>query len=289
MANPNTQLQPQYSSHMKSLIADLTLLDGDLMSRVFHNNIPAAELLLKTILDRNDMKVISVKGRYRAKSNLHLRRNLVLNIHAKDSAGRHYAIEIHCGDKHADVQRARFISSMLDARILKSVQNYRHLKDSYVIFITENDIFEQNLPIYQLERMIRETQTYIDDGSHIVYVNGSYSGDDPIGKLMQDFRAKKSSDIYYEELQDSVKYFKETEQGVKKMCDAIKRYGDERAARAASKATAKTAFECEQRRIHSLKYIVKNLMASADYTSEQAMNAMKLNARDRALIMQSLG
>lgn len=38
-----------------------------------------------------------------------------------------------------------------------------------------------------------------DDGSHIVYVNGSYKGDDAVGRLMHDFGCKKSEDIYYPE------------------------------------------------------------------------------------------
>lgn len=42
-----------------------------------------------------------------------------------------------------------------------------------------------------------------------LYVNGSYQGEDAIGKLMHDFGCKESKDIYYPELAKGVKHFKE--------------------------------------------------------------------------------
>ena len=36
------------------------------------------------------------------------------------------------------------------------------------------------------------------DGSHIIYVNGSYKNDsDPVGKLMHDFRCTNPEDMFY--------------------------------------------------------------------------------------------
>lgn len=219
------------------------------------------------------------------KNGLHSGRNVVLDVHAKDSAGKHYDIEVQRSNSGTDVRRARFNSSMLDTRMLKFGQDFKELKDSYVIFITENDIFGECLPVYTLDRSIRETQKYVDDGSHIVYVNGSYHGDNPIGKLMHDFREKRVSNIHYKELRDSIRHFKETEKGVTQMCDAVRKYGDERAARATSKTSAKT----ERKRIRGLCYIVKNLMKSTEYTLEQAIEVIGLNQKDKRIIMQRLG
>ena len=64
---------------------------------------------------------------------------------------------------------------------------------------------------------------WLNDGSHIVYVNGSYQGEDAIGKLMHDFGCKESKDIYYPELAEGVKHFKE-EGGRKIMCEAVEKY-----------------------------------------------------------------
>ena len=112
----------------------------------------------------------------------------------------------------ADAHRARFHSSMLDTKMLKAKQKFKELHDSYVIFITKKDYMDKGLPLYHVERIIQETKERFEDGSHIIYVNGSYKNDDdPVGKLMHDFRCTSSIDMFYDELKNTVKYFKETE------------------------------------------------------------------------------
>ena len=48
---------------------------------------------------------------------------------------------------------------------------YQELNETYVIFITENDVLGANLPIYHVDRIIRETGKMFNDESHIIYVN----------------------------------------------------------------------------------------------------------------------
>ncbi len=49
-------------------------------------------------------------------------------------------------------------------------------------------------------------------------MNGSYKNDnDPVGRLMHDFRCLSSADMFYPVLARQVKYFKETEGG-RKLC-----------------------------------------------------------------------
>lgn len=103
---------------------------------------------------------------------------------------------------------------MLDSKMLKARQEFKEIKDSYVIFISENDVMGAGLPLYHVERTIRETGVVFGDGSHIMYVNGSYKDDkDPIGRLMHDFRCVSSVDMFYPLLAEQVKHFKETEGG----------------------------------------------------------------------------
>ena len=62
--------------------------------------------------------------------------------------------------------------------------------DSYVIFIYKGDKFRQGLPIYHIDRYVSETDELFGDGSHIMYVNGNYKGNDEIGQLIRDFHQK---------------------------------------------------------------------------------------------------
>ena len=89
------------------------------------------------------------------------------------------------------------------------------MPDSYVIFITENDVMGKNKAVYHIQRYVEidEEKELFDDGSHIVYVNGKYRGNDEIGKLMHDFSCTNPNDMNYEALAKRARYFKENEKG----------------------------------------------------------------------------
>lgn len=65
------------------------------------------------------------------------------------------------------------------------------------------------------------TNQPFEDGSHILYVNGAYRGDTPIGKLMHDFSCTDPADMYYETLAERVRFFKESKEGGLIMCKAM--------------------------------------------------------------------
>ena len=66
-----------------------------------------------------------------------------------------------------------------------------------------------------------DTGEGFEDGSHIVYVNGAYRDESPIGKLMHDFSCTDPADMYYDVLADRVRFFKESKEGVAIMCKVI--------------------------------------------------------------------
>ncbi len=79
----------------------------------------------------------------------------------------------------------------------------------------------QGKPLYQIERCILETGKKFEDGSHILYVNGAYRDETPIGKLMHDFSCTNPADMHYGVLADRVRFFKESKEGVTIMCRAM--------------------------------------------------------------------
>ena len=147
-------------------------------------------------------------------------RSAVLDVHAVDGTKKEYDIEIQRSDAGAGAKRARHNSSLLDAHILKPKEDTEKMPDSYVIFITENDVMKGNQPIYPVERYVTigENKVLFGDGSHILYVNGKYRGNDEIGKLMHDFSCTNPDDINYEALAKKARFFKQDEKGVSIMC-----------------------------------------------------------------------
>jgi len=87
------------------------------------------------------------------------------------------------------------------------------------------------LPIQILQRRFN-AKLILEDEQHIIYINGSYNGDDELGKLIFDFKCKKSKDMNYKILSERVDYLKtEGESGMCKIMDDLiqKERAEERA------------------------------------------------------------
>lgn len=195
------------------------LLDDDFMTKCFEGNPESIELVLQIVLDKTDLKVIDVRTQVFVENLLN--RSVRLDVLATDSVGKKYNIEVQRADKGAGRKRARYNSSMLDANVLKKGEEFDKLPETFVIFITENDVLGKGLPLYRIERCILETDELFDDGSHILYVNGAYRDDTPLGKLMHDFSCTQPSDMNYRILAERTRYFKESKEGVAIMCKAM--------------------------------------------------------------------
>ena len=262
----------QNQDRINKLIDGLTLFDDDLMSRVFDKNIEATELLLRIILERK-IKVISVNGQEEMKSAAVGGRNITLDVHALDENEEKMDIEVQGNSEGAHIRRARYHSSVLDSRMLKEGQEFKEIKDSYVIFIYKHDKFQEGLPLYHIDRYVRETGKLFEDGSHIIYVNGNYKGDDEIGHLMQDFHQTDPDNMHYKELSQGVRHFKEVEEGRDTMCEAVQEYAKEYASECLKTEKAE---------------LVENFMKNMNLTLEQALDAAGIHGEERDAIIQLL-
>lgn len=200
-------------------IQQFCLFDDDFMTKCFEDSIECTELVLRIIMEKSDLKVTESRTQYTIK-NLQ-GRSVRLDIDAIDSSGKKYDIEIQRADKGAGARRARYNSSLIDANVLLPGDDTDKLPETYVIFITESDVLGGNKPIYHVQRNIIETDELFEDGSHILYVNGDWKDNSPLGLLMQDFACKNPEKMHYKILAERVKYFKEDEKGVKAMCKAV--------------------------------------------------------------------
>ena len=126
--------------------------------------------------------------------------------------------EVQRSDRGAGRRRARYNSSMMDAGLLEKSQEFEALPETYVIFITERDVMGGGLPLYHVERRVRETGLDFADGAHILYVNGACRDASPVGRLMHDFSCADPSQMYYGVLAERTRFFKEEKEGVVTMC-----------------------------------------------------------------------
>ena len=217
------------------------LFDDTYMTRFFNENIPCTEFVLRILMNKPDLKVETTRSQVLIR---HLEgRSVYLDVYATDSQGKKYDIEVQRSDSGADPHRARYHSSIIDVDNLHAGEDFDKLPDSYVIFITENDIWEQGDPVYQIERMNLTTGKTFGDGSHILYVNGMYRDDSDMGKLMHDFSCPNPSDMYYGVLAERASFLKEKEEGVTEMCKTMDEMMREAAADAVQEERYNIAIE----------------------------------------------
>ena len=191
------------------------LLDDDFMTKVFED-ISCAELLLRIILNDEGIRVLEAHSQ-RGIKNLQ-GRSVKLDILAVDSHNRVFNVEVQRSDRGAGAKRARYNSALIDANVTEPGDQYEDLNETFVIFITENDVMKAGLPIYHIDRVVRETGKLFEDEEHIIYVNSQIKDETKLGRLMHDFSCTDAKDMYNKVLADRGRYFKEDERGVEIMC-----------------------------------------------------------------------
>ncbi len=226
-------MNPKYLAEMERF----RLMDDIFMSKCLENAPECIELILQIIIGKKDLKVVKSQTEYPIKSLQG--RGVRFDVFARDSKGKEYDIEIQRAKDGAEPKRARYNSALMDANALKAGEDFDKLRDTYVIFITENDVIGGGKDVYQIDRMIRELDCKsFGDGTHIIYVNGATRSKSDVGKLMHDFLCSNAAEMYFDILKRQVSQFKNSEEGRHAMCKAVEELV-ERGKRETMLATAK--------------------------------------------------
>ena len=234
-----SDISAENRAEILNIIENFRLMDDTFMSKVFEDK-ACAELLLRVILNRDDLTVVRVVSQFELK-NLQ-GRSARLDIYAVDEHGKQYDVEVQRSDDGAAPRRARYNSSLLDANLLNPGDKFDELPESYIIFITEHDVLKGGKPLYTVNRTISELDHAIfTDGSHIIYVNGEIRNGTALGELMQDFFCKDPREMHYKVLSDRAGYFKKDKEGVDTMCKLAEDYCEKRARQAAELASNERA------------------------------------------------
>ena len=199
----------------RAIIEDLRLIDDVFMTWVFADHPECVELTLRIILDMPKLEVISMETQKKI-ANLQ-GKSAIFDVVATDGE-RTFNVEVQRKDSGAAPKRARYHSSLMDANTLLAGEEYEDLPETYVIFVTENDVLKMGKPLYLVERCILGTgEKIFGDKAHIVYVNGEIRDDTPLGRLMQDFFCRDAKAMHYAILRERVSMIKETEEGESNM------------------------------------------------------------------------
>ncbi len=210
-------LEERYERY-KEKIKHFTIMNDIFMRNVLKET-ACTEYILQVIMDMKELKVIdqTLQKDYKNLQG----RSAVLDCVARDAENNHFNVEIQGENDGASPKRARYHSGLLDMNLLNPGEPFDKLPETYVIFITKNDILGYNLPINHIRRRSNETGEIFEDGQHILYVNSKKQDDTELGRLMHDLHCKESDRMYSNILSARVHQLKETEEGVKTMCQEL--------------------------------------------------------------------
>jgi predicted transposase/invertase (TIGR01784 family) len=211
----NSDLESRYEKY-KGIIKNFTL-----MSDIFMRNVFKKRECLQVIMEKQDLHVIDqiIQKDYKNLQG----RSAVMDCVAKDSTGKQFDVEIQQDNEEASPKRARYHSGLMDMNTLNPGQDFEELPESYVIFITRDDILGYGLPIYHIDRQIKELEEAFQDEAHIIYVNSKKQDDTQLGRLMHDLHCKKADEMHSPILAKRVYELKETQKGVELMCHEMEK------------------------------------------------------------------
>lgn len=218
----STLLQPegleQRYERYKEKIKHFTIMNDIFMRNVL-KEISCTEYILQVIMNRTDLKVIdqTLQKDYKNLQG----RSAILDCVAKDAENNHFNVEIQGENDGASPKRARYHCGLLDMNLLNPGDLFDNLPETYIIFITKNNILEYSQPISHIQRRIKETEDTFQDGQHILYVNSKKQDDTELDRLMHDLHCKEADKMYSNVLSARVQQLKETTEGVNQMCQEL--------------------------------------------------------------------
>ena len=143
------------------------------------------EEILRVILEDDGLTVIEAIPQWQGK-NL-TGRSVVLDAKCVTGDGRQINIEVQKADDDNHLKRARYNASILTTNIAKTGKRFEFIPDVCIVFISKFDIFDSGLPLYHIDKVVRETGQVIEDGLTEIFVNTvNYDGSKP-ARLMKLF------------------------------------------------------------------------------------------------------
>jgi predicted transposase/invertase (TIGR01784 family) len=200
----------------------MSLIDDIFFRAVMRDNPRAAEAIVRVALDMPEAEVESVH--IQDESAFLPSRNVGFDLKVRDKEGRLFDVEVQKGHLGELPRRSRYYMGALTVESLRRGQDFPTLPDAYVLFLCETDPIGDGEPVYDFVRTDRRNaeRRVLADGSHVVFFNCAYKGDDAYGRLAGDMLSTDSEKIGDPVLRDTVHRGKIGERRTDVMSDLAK-------------------------------------------------------------------
>lgn len=138
-----------------------------------------------------------------------------LDIFVEDGKNTVYNIEMQTGGKANLPKRTRYYQGMIDLSILEKGENYKDLKQCFIIFVCTFDLFGEGRHIYTFEnRCIENFELGLGDDTTKIFLNTKGTIDDvtpDMKKLLDYIDGKQPKDNFTKELDGAVQSVRNNE------------------------------------------------------------------------------
>lgn len=141
--------------------------------------------------------------------------------------GREIDIEVQKANDDNHQKRVRYNGSVLTANIMNPGEKFEDVPDVCVIFISKFDLFKSGIPLYHVDRVVRETGRIVDNGFEEIYVNASVRDGSDIAELMDVFVSDTAYNDKFPLTSAGKRRYKETKEGQEIMCEIMERLNNE--------------------------------------------------------------
>lgn len=197
----------------------------DLMFRKMAEDNEFCQEILRVILEDDELIVLESIPQW-AGTNLQ-GRSVILDSKCIKGDGTLIDIEVQKADDDDHQRRVRYNGAILTTNISDPGIKFEHVPNVCVVFISKFDLFEGSLPLYHVDRVIRETGKVVDNGFEEVYVNTKIKNDSEVSELMAVFMEDNAYNSKFPKTSDAKHRYKETEGGFNAMCEIMERLAAE--------------------------------------------------------------
>lgn len=133
-----------------------------------------------------------------------------------EEGNRVFDLEMQTTDKRNLPKRSRYYQGMIDLNTIEKGENYKKLKESYVIFICTFDPFHQEKAQYTFENFcIEDKELRLNDGAKKIFFNAKdyiNAEDEEIREFLKYVNGEKSDSAFVKEIEDRVAQIKASEE-----------------------------------------------------------------------------
>ncbi len=193
----------------------------DLMFRKMAEDKTFCEEILRVILSDPKLIVRDVVVQWTG-TNLQ-GRSVILDAKCLLSNQKQIDIEVQKANDDNHQKRVRYNGAILTTNVTDPGEKFEKVPNICIIFISKFDLFQKQLPLYHVDRIVRETGEIVFNGFEEIYVNAKANDHSELSELMEVFIKDTAYNDKFPITSNLKRRYKETEEGQQKMCEIMER------------------------------------------------------------------